>query len=143
MIASCRFGVEVQSARWDEACCLWRLATADGRQLQADAVISAIGMFNDIAVPDIEGLETFRGALFHTARWRDDHDLTGERVAIIGSAASAVQTIPEIAPVVARLDVYQRTPQWVLPKADEPRQRHPGGRRHRASRSRRDRRRPR
>jgi cation diffusion facilitator CzcD-associated flavoprotein CzcO len=58
--------------------------------------------------------------MFHTARWIDDHDLTGESVALIGSAASAVQTAPEIAPIVARLDLYQRTPQWVLPKKDEP-----------------------
>jgi len=96
------------------------LNTSSGRRIDAQIVISAIGMFNDIAVPDLPGLEHFQGTCFHTARWNDDHDLAGERVAIIGSAASAVQTIPEIAPVVAHLDVYQRTPQWVLPKADAP-----------------------
>jgi cation diffusion facilitator CzcD-associated flavoprotein CzcO len=120
MLPSCRFGVEVSAARWDEDRCVWHLETASGQRLEAAAVISAIGMFNDIAVPDIDGLDTFQGTLFHTARWQDDHDLTGERVAIVGSAASAVQTIPEIAPIVAELDVYQRTPQWVLPKADDP-----------------------
>ncbi len=117
---ACRFGVEVTAAIWQEDSSQWQLRTADGHTLLAGFVISAIGMFNDIAVPAIEGLDGFAGTVFHTARWPADHDLSGERVAIIGSAASAVQTIPEIAPLVAHLDVYQRTPQWVLPKADEP-----------------------
>ncbi len=117
---SCRFGVEVTAAQWQEGQDQWVLTTRDGHQLRADIVISAIGMFNDIAVPDIDGLDTFTGTVFHTARWPENHNLRGERVAIIGSAASAVQTIPEIAPEVAQLDIYQRTPQWVLPKEDEP-----------------------
>ncbi len=120
MLPYCRFGVEVQSARWDEGAAVWRVSMADGRRIAARTLISAIGMFNDIAVPSIPGLRDFAGTLFHTARWQDDHDLTGERVALIGSAASAVQTAPEIAPIVARLDLFQRTPQWVLPKLDEP-----------------------
>lgn len=120
MLPRCRFGVEIRSARWDEVRSAWCLETTAGQQLEAKIVISAIGMFNDIATPEIPGLDEFAGTLFHTARWPDDHDLTGERVAVIGSAASAVQTIPEIAPAVAQLDVYQRTPQWVLPKADDP-----------------------
>lgn len=118
--ASCRFGVEVTAAHWQEDQALWLLTTADGQQLRADIVISAIGMFNDVAMPEIDGLDEFAGTIFHTARWPAKHELGGERVAIIGSAASAVQTIPEIAPEVAQLDVYQRTPQWVLPKEDEP-----------------------
>ena len=117
---SCCFGTEVTSATWHEPTAQWQLRTGDGQTLQAGFVISAIGMFNDIAMPDIDGLDSFAGTVFHTARWPSDHQLQDERVAIIGSAASAVQTIPEIAPVVAHLDVYQRTPQWVLPKADEP-----------------------
>lgn len=118
--SSCCFGVEVSGAAWQEHSAQWQLRAADGQTLHARIVISAIGMFNDIALPDIEGLDGFAGTVFHTARWPSDHKLQGERVAIIGSAASAVQTIPEIAPVVEHLDVYQRTPQWVLPKADEP-----------------------
>lgn len=117
---SCRFGVEVTAAQWQEDQALWLLTTQESRQLRADIVISAIGMFNDIVVPDIDGLDEFAGTIFHTARWPAKHELRGERVAIIGSAASAVQTIPEIAAEVAQLDVYQRTPQWVLPKEDEP-----------------------
>ncbi len=120
MLPRCRFGVEICSARWDQDRSVWHLQTTADQHLEANIVISAIGMFNDIATPDIPGLEEFAGTRFHTARWPEDHDLTGERVAVIGSAASAVQTIPEIAPLVAHLDVYQRTPQWVLPKADEP-----------------------
>lgn len=116
----CRFGVEVSSARWDEDAAVWRVATSDGRRITARIVISAIGMFNEIATPDIPGLEQFAGDVFHTARWPDGYDITGRRVALIGSAASAVQTAPEIAPIVRHLDVYQRTPQWVLPKRDTP-----------------------
>lgn len=120
MLPHCRLGQEVRSLRWDESAARWRVRTADGHELAARFVISAIGMFNDIALPDIAGLGDFAGTLFHTARWQDGHDLTGERVALIGSAASAVQTAPEIAPIVAQLDLYQRTPQWVLPKKDTP-----------------------
>jgi cation diffusion facilitator CzcD-associated flavoprotein CzcO len=120
MLPRCRFGVDVKSVRWDEGAALWRATLGDGRRLSARFLISAIGMFNDIALPEIAGLADFAGTQFHTARWPGSHDLTGERVALIGSAASAVQTAPEIAPIVARLDIYQRTPQWVLPKKDEP-----------------------
>jgi cation diffusion facilitator CzcD-associated flavoprotein CzcO len=120
MLPHCRFGAEVKRLRWDGGAALWRAELADGQRLAARFVISAIGMFNEIALPEIAGLEDFAGAIFHTARWKDGHDLTDERVALIGSAASAVQTAPEIAPVVAQLDLYQRTPQWVAPKKDTP-----------------------
>lgn len=120
MLPYCRFEQEVASLRWDEPASRWRVRMASGTEIGARVVISAIGMFNDIALPEIPGLGDFTGTLFHTARWADGHDLTGERVALIGSAASAVQTAPEIAPIVAQLDLYQRTPQWVVPKQDEP-----------------------
>jgi len=120
MLPYCRFNQTVQSLRWDASAAVWRVQMADGHHIAARTVISAIGMFNDIVMPDIAGLDDFAGTHFHTARWQDDHDLAGERVALIGSAASAVQTAPEIAPIVAQLDIYQRTPQWVVPKPDEP-----------------------
>ncbi len=120
MLPYCRLGTEVQSARWLESTAQWRVQMTDGRVITARVLISAIGMFNDIATPDIPGLNSFAGTTFHTARWLDDYDLRGKRVALIGSAASAVQTAPEIAPVVAQLDLYQRTPQWVVPKKDTP-----------------------
>jgi cation diffusion facilitator CzcD-associated flavoprotein CzcO len=120
MLPHCRFQREVKTLRWDERAALWRVQFEDGHALTARFVISAIGMFNEIALPDVAGLSDFAGTMFHTARWEDGHDLAGERVALIGSAASAVQTAPEIAPIVARLDLYQRTPQWVIPKKDTP-----------------------
>ena len=120
MMPRCRFNTGVRGLRWQASSGVWQVDLVDGRSLTARCVISAIGMFNEIAVPVIEGLDTFAGTMFHTARWRDDHDLTGERVALIGSAASAVQTAPEIACVVQQLDLYQRTPQWVIPKHDTP-----------------------
>jgi cation diffusion facilitator CzcD-associated flavoprotein CzcO len=120
MLPYCRFGQTVEALRWDASAAVWRVLMADGHTIAARIVISGIGMFNDVVVPDIPGRDAFAGTMFHTARWRDDHDLTGERVALIGSAASAVQTAPEIAPLVAQLDIYQRTPQWVVPKKDKP-----------------------
>jgi cation diffusion facilitator CzcD-associated flavoprotein CzcO len=110
----------VRGAYWDEECTVWRVITASGEEYEADAVISAVGVFNDLNWPDIPGLDTFKGTVFHSARWDHNHDLTGKRVGVIGSAASAVQFIPEIAPVVAQLDVYQRTANWVAPKEDAP-----------------------
>lgn len=120
MVPHCRFHTEVASARWDEAEGAWQVTMVDGRRVSARFLISAIGMFNEIAVPDVAGLDDFAGEMFHTARWPESFDATGKRVALIGSAASAVQTAPEIAPVVERLDLYQRTPQWVMAKRDTP-----------------------
>jgi cyclohexanone monooxygenase len=120
MLSRCRFHTEVASARWDEAGGVWWVTMVDGRHVTTRFLISAIGMFNEIVAPDILGLADFAGAVFHTARWPDGFDATGKRVALIGSAASAVQTAPEIAPLVERLDLYQRTPQWVMAKRDTP-----------------------
>jgi cation diffusion facilitator CzcD-associated flavoprotein CzcO len=117
---SIRLGTAVTDARWDETAGRWRVATQAGETITADVVVSALGMFNDLNWPAIPGLDDFRGALFHSARWDDAHDLTGRRVAVIGSAASAVQLVPEIAPRVAQLHVFQRSAQWVLPKDDDP-----------------------
>jgi cation diffusion facilitator CzcD-associated flavoprotein CzcO len=120
MLPHCRFHTEVASAAWDEAQKVWQVTMVDGRRVSARFLISAIGMFNEIVLPEVAGLDDFAGAMFHTARWPDDFDATGKRVALIGSAASAVQTAPEIAPLVERLDLYQRTPQWVMTKRDTP-----------------------
>ncbi len=114
-----RFETTVEEAVFDEAKGVWRVTvkTADGGRevLQADAVVAAVGQLNQPRYPDIEGLETFDGPSFHSARWRKDVDLTGKTVAVIGTGASAFQFVPEIAPKVAHLDVYQRTPPWPLP----------------------------
>jgi cyclohexanone monooxygenase len=115
-----RLGTEVTAARWDDERARWRLTVDPGEEIEADVVVSALGMFGAPVAPDIPGLDTFGGTTFHSARWDEDHDLTGEAVAVIGSAASAVQFIPEIAPEVGQLFVYQRSANWVLPKEDTP-----------------------
>jgi cation diffusion facilitator CzcD-associated flavoprotein CzcO len=115
-----RLGTGVESARWDERAARWSLRLDSGETLETRFVISAMGMFGEIAVPDIAGLDTFAGHRFHSASWDHGHDLRGKRVAVIGSAASAVQFVPEIAREAGRLHVFQRTANWVLPKQDEP-----------------------
>ncbi len=115
-----RLGTEVQAARWDDDRAVWRLTVEPGEEIEAEVLVSALGMFGAPVAPDIPGLDTFGGTIFHSARWDDDHDLSGETVAVIGSAASAVQLIPEIAPDVGQLYVYQRSANWVLPKEDTP-----------------------
>lgn len=114
-----RFGSEVVGERWDEAARRWQLELADGRIATARFVISAVGAFlRAKADPGIPGLEQFAGKLQRPDSWDDDHDHRGQRVAIIGTGASAVQITPSIAPEVEQLDVYQRTPVWCLPKPD-------------------------
>ena len=116
--AHIRFDTEVVDARFDPAEGLWTLTTAAGETLTARVVVSAVGGLVDPALPDIKGIQSFRGEIFHTARWNHDYDLVGKRVAVIGTGASAVQVVPSIAREVAQLDVYQRTPGWVMPKLD-------------------------
>jgi 4-hydroxyacetophenone monooxygenase len=114
-----RFETSVEEAVFDEARGRWRIEvkTRDGERefIEADALITAVGQLNRPRYPDIDGLETFEGPSFHSARWRHDIDLAGKRVAVIGTGASAYQFVPEIAPRVARLEVFQRTPPWTLP----------------------------
>jgi cation diffusion facilitator CzcD-associated flavoprotein CzcO len=116
----CRFGCEVRRATWDEARATWSLETAKGERIEADIVVSAIGMFNELNFPDIPGLPSFAGTSFHSARWPADLDLTGRRIGVIGSAASAIQFVPEIVKEAAQVDYYQRTANWILPKEDDP-----------------------
>jgi cation diffusion facilitator CzcD-associated flavoprotein CzcO len=115
-----RFNTEVRKAIWDEECLVWRLTTAQGEELTADVVVSAIGMFNELSYPEIDGLHRFTGTSFHSALWPQNHDLTGERVGVIGSAASAVQFVPEVAKLASQVQVFQRTANWVVPRDDDP-----------------------
>jgi cation diffusion facilitator CzcD-associated flavoprotein CzcO len=112
-----RFGSEVMAREWDEKGHLWRLSV-NGSEVTARFVVSAIGPFVDPKPAAIPGLDEFAGKVIHSARWDHGYDLAGKRVAIVGTGASAVQIVPTIAPLVARLDVYQRTPIWVSPKFD-------------------------
>ncbi|MBA3327629.1 MAG: NAD(P)/FAD-dependent oxidoreductase [Solirubrobacterales bacterium] len=108
---------DVSGRAWDEEGHRWRLRVG-GREVTARFVISAVGPFVEPKASTIAGLEDFGGKVIHSARWDTGYDLTGRRVAIVGTGASAVQIIPEIARSVERLDVYQRTPIWVGPKFD-------------------------
>lgn len=98
----------------------WHLTFADGRTHVADFLINGIGGLHVPSWPEIEGMDTFKGTAFHSARWDHGHDLAGRDVAVIGTAASALQLIPEIVDKVKSLTVFQRTPNWVMPREDEP-----------------------
>jgi 4-hydroxyacetophenone monooxygenase len=114
-----RFGTEVLEATFDETRGNWslRLRGADGAEetVEVNAVISAVGMLNRPSIPDIEGLDSFDGPWFHSARWNHDVELRGKRVAVIGTGASAMQFVPAIAPEVDRLTIFQRSRHWVTP----------------------------
>ena len=116
--AHCHFGVTVSEAQYKDG--QWHLsfaeATAPDIQNQFDVVVTAIGGLHTPAFPDIAGREDFQGAHFHTAQWNHDIDLTGKKVIIIGSAASAVQVVPQIADRLGELKVFQRTPNWMFPR---------------------------
>ena len=111
------FGTTVREARWDDDAQLWRVSTDRG-DLTATTVISGSGGLSEPRLPDIDGIDSFTGALFHSARWDHDVDLAGKRVAVIGTGASAIQIVPEVAKVAAHLDVHQRTAPWVIPRND-------------------------
>ena len=133
--AAVRFGTEVVGADWSDDTHTWtvRIRTADGgagdgdgadpasnvdEAVVVDAVVSAVGQLNRPRLPDIPGIDEFAGPWFHSARWRHDVDLTGKRVAVIGTGASAAQFIPEVADQAADLVVFQRTPNWLAPTPD-------------------------
>jgi cation diffusion facilitator CzcD-associated flavoprotein CzcO len=114
-----RLNCGVSGAQWDEEANRWRIDTDDG-EFTSDILIAAPGFLSEPQVPDLPGLGTFSGEIFHTARWNHDHDLTGRRVAVLGTGASAIQTVPAIQPIVEHLSVFQRTPPWVMPHRDRP-----------------------
>ncbi|KQV04583.1 MULTISPECIES: NAD(P)/FAD-dependent oxidoreductase [unclassified Kitasatospora] len=112
-----RFNAEVTELRWEQEHTRWRISTAAG-DWTADAVVSASGPLADPQIPELPGLAEFPGKVFHSSRWDHDYDLTGKRVAMVGTGASAAQIIPQIQPKVGKLTVFQRTPAWVLPRRD-------------------------
>ena len=115
-----RFGWTLATAEWDEERGLWRLRSDEGEEITARVVISAVGGLVDPRYPDIPGIESFEGEAMHSARWNHDYDVTGKRVAVIGTGASGIQIVPEIAPKVAHLHVFQRTAAWVMPHRNRP-----------------------
>jgi cation diffusion facilitator CzcD-associated flavoprotein CzcO len=115
-----RFNTKVLAAEFDDEHALWRVHTDPGGVLTARFLVNASGVLTVPKLPDIDGVASFDGITMHTARWDHSQDLTGKRVGIIGTGASAVQVLPEIAPIVKQLNVFQRTPIWCFPKFDVP-----------------------
>lgn len=115
-----RFGVELSSARWDADEGVWQATAANGDTFTARILVSGIGALHIPNIPDLPGRDEFEGAAFHTAQWDHGVDLSGKRVAVIGTGASAIQVIPQIAPEVEELRVFQRTAPWVMPRPDHP-----------------------
>jgi cation diffusion facilitator CzcD-associated flavoprotein CzcO len=113
-----RFNSEVVHARFDAASGRWHVRTRDGHALRARALVLGNGALHRPAYPDIPGLDRFAGQVFHSARWDHGYDLSQKTVGVIGTGASAIQFVPQIAPVVRQLHLFQRTPPWIMPKAD-------------------------
>jgi cation diffusion facilitator CzcD-associated flavoprotein CzcO/acetyl esterase/lipase len=115
-----RLGTEIAAADFDEQARRWRLRTTTGETVEVDVLITACGQLSRPALPAIPGIERFAGTAFHSARWDHSCDLAGKRVAVIGTGASAIQFVPEIARRVERLHLFQRSAPWVIPKLDAP-----------------------
>lgn len=118
--SSMRFGTVVTGAVWDPDAETWAVSIEGGETVTARYLLTATGFLSMPKMPEIEGIESFAGTVIHTTAWDDSHDLEGKRIAVIGTGATAVQLIPELAKVAAELTVYQRTPIWVSPKLDSP-----------------------
>ena len=110
---------ELESARWDAERSVWELDTARG-SLTADVLISGGGGLSEPSIPDLTGAETFAGTSFHSAQWNHEHDLTGRRVAIIGTGASTIQFLPHVQREAGHVTLFQRTPPWVFPHRNRP-----------------------
>lgn len=115
-----RFGVVVEGAYWDDDEQCWIVRLAGGARYSARYLLTATGFLSQPKMPDIPGIDTFEGKVIHSSAWDDNVDLTGRRAALIGTGATAVQLVPEVAKKLAELTVYQRTPIWVVPKPDTP-----------------------
>ena len=120
LAAHLRLNTRIRQARWNAESTRWEVVDQGGQRYRARLLISAIGGLSRPLIPSLPGLEDFQGSIFHSQQWPDQMNLSGQRVAVIGGGASAIQFVPRIAPVVKQLDLYQRTPQWILPKPDRP-----------------------
>ncbi|HEV2239692.1 MAG TPA: NAD(P)/FAD-dependent oxidoreductase [Streptosporangiaceae bacterium] len=116
--AHIRYRCAVESMEWDDAAGRWRAATASGETYTARAIVSAMGALHVPSIPEIPGADGFAGPAFHSAQWDRSCDLSGKRVAVIGTGASAIQFVPEIARQAGRVHVFQRTPPWIHPRPD-------------------------
>ncbi|WP_457588890.1 flavin-containing monooxygenase [Ensifer canadensis] len=111
-------GTEVMAARYISSAKRWDVALSNGQTFKAQAVVFAVGQLNRPSIPEFRGLEEFSGVAFHSARWRHDCDLTGKRVAVVGSGASAIQFLPHVAREAKQVILFQRSPNWIIPKND-------------------------
>lgn len=109
---------ELVEARWDKQQQLWQLQFTTGQRITARVVVSGIGGLSRPALPKVKGLEDFKGTVFHSAEWNHAYDLQGKRVAVIGTGASSIQFVPQIATQVGKLVLFQRTAPWLVPKPD-------------------------
>jgi cation diffusion facilitator CzcD-associated flavoprotein CzcO len=115
-----QLGVAIKACAFDDATCRWTVTAEDGRSWEGDAVVIATGQLHQAAWPKLPGIDTFDGTAFHSAHWDHDHDLRGRRVAVVGTGASAVQFVPEVAKVAGHLTVFQRSGNWFLPRKNRP-----------------------
>lgn len=113
-----RFNTKIVEAHFDEVSNLWEAKAQDGTLFRARFVVGAMGPFAESRIPDVPGLKKFKGTMAHTAKWDRNIDIRGKRVAVVGSGASAIQVVPAVQPLAKELKVFQRTPSWVVPKAD-------------------------
>jgi cation diffusion facilitator CzcD-associated flavoprotein CzcO len=121
LLPKIRFGTTVLGARFDAFAGVWRVRARRGdaiEELEAEVLVSGVGQLHRPVVPKIPGLESFEGDWFHSAQWKPDVDLAGRRVGVVGNAASAIQFVPEIAPEVSQLTIFQRSANWIIPRGD-------------------------
>jgi cation diffusion facilitator CzcD-associated flavoprotein CzcO len=115
-----RYHHEVDEARWDDGRHDWTVRVKSGQEFTAPVLIWATGSLSEPSIPAFPGLDSFRGKVFHSARWEHGFDLTSKRVCVVGTGASAIQFVPQIQPMVEKLYLHQRTPPWIFPRRDRP-----------------------
>jgi cation diffusion facilitator CzcD-associated flavoprotein CzcO len=112
------FNTSVKGIYFQEESGIWEVHTESGQIFLAHTVVSGNGGLSRPSLPDIKGLDSFKGKIFHSAKWDHSYDLNGKEVAVIGTGASAIQIVPAIAPIVKKLNLFQRTPPWIISKSD-------------------------
>ncbi|MEC3982090.1 flavin-containing monooxygenase [Amycolatopsis sp. H20-H5] len=113
-----QFGTEITGAHWDGAARRWAVTTKAGQEYVAQFLVSGVGGLHIPQIPKLPGIEKFKGQSWHSAQWNHEYDLRGKKIAVVGTGASAIQFVPKIAPDVAELTLFQRTPPWIMPKPD-------------------------
>ncbi|MGH3515830.1 MAG: flavin-containing monooxygenase [Haloechinothrix sp.] len=113
-----RFGVEISGSTWDEAEGAWTVHGTKGEAFVCRFLVMGVGALHLPNIPKLNGIENFQGEAFHSAEWNHDYDLHGKKVAVIGTGASAIQFVPQIAPEVEFMTLFQRTAPWIMPKPD-------------------------